>query len=148
MPAARSARAVEQTIPTATIGLVSGTLGIGLSLYSNVGYDPRKDFAAIGRIGTAPNTPGIRRFGQDAAEFVAYAKQNPGRSTMFRHWHRSCSGVYFANAAGIDLVHRALRTGPALSDPIAGISRHSPRSPRAIRSIMAARPACLHEFNR
>jgi tripartite-type tricarboxylate transporter receptor subunit TctC len=40
-----------------TIGLgYSGTLAIGPNLYSNPGYDPRKDFAAIGRVATAPNT--------------------------------------------------------------------------------------------
>src|SRR5260370_31546786 len=34
----------------------TGTLGIGPSLYKNVGYDPRKDFAPIGLIGHAPNS--------------------------------------------------------------------------------------------
>jgi tripartite-type tricarboxylate transporter receptor subunit TctC len=34
----------------------TGTLAIGPSLYTNVGYDPRRDFEPIGRIGTAPNT--------------------------------------------------------------------------------------------
>src|SRR6266571_6825408 len=39
-----------------TIGLgYSGTLAIGPNLYSNAGYDVRKDFTAIGRIATAPN---------------------------------------------------------------------------------------------
>src|SRR6266576_1014893 len=34
----------------------TGTLAIGPSLYKNVGYDPRKDFAPIGMIGNAPNS--------------------------------------------------------------------------------------------
>ena len=34
----------------------TGTLAIGPSLYRNVGYDPRKDFAPIGMIGNAPNS--------------------------------------------------------------------------------------------
>ncbi len=34
----------------------TGTLAIGPSLYKNVGYDPRKDFAPIGLIGNAPNS--------------------------------------------------------------------------------------------
>ena len=51
-------RALAKSDPDGyTIGLgYTGTLAIGPNLYSNVGYDPRKDFAAIGRIATAPNT--------------------------------------------------------------------------------------------
>ena len=51
-------RAVAKAAPdgyTLVLGY-TGTLAIGPSLYPNVGYDPRKDFAPIGRIGTAPNT--------------------------------------------------------------------------------------------
>ena len=32
----------------------TGTLGIAPSLYPNAGYNPRKDFAPVGRIGMAP----------------------------------------------------------------------------------------------
>jgi tripartite-type tricarboxylate transporter receptor subunit TctC len=31
----------------------TGTLGVNPTLYSNVGYDPRKDFAPVGLIGTS-----------------------------------------------------------------------------------------------
>src|SRR5437870_13906200 len=31
----------------------TGTLGIAPSLYPNAGYDPRKDFAPLGRVGVA-----------------------------------------------------------------------------------------------
>src|SRR5277367_4810140 len=34
----------------------TGTLAIGPSLYKNVGYDPRRDFAPIGMIGHAPTS--------------------------------------------------------------------------------------------
>ena len=33
----------------------TGTLAISPSIFANVGYDPRKDFAAIGLIGMAPS---------------------------------------------------------------------------------------------
>src|SRR6267142_2021264 len=51
-------RALAKSDPDGyTIGLgYTGTLAIGPNLYSNVGYDPRKDFSSIGRIATAPNT--------------------------------------------------------------------------------------------
>src|SRR5919198_113876 len=59
----------------------TGTLAIGPTLYGNPGYDPRTDFAPIGRIGTAPNTlvvhPSLPV--KSVAELVAYAKANPGK---------------------------------------------------------------------
>ncbi len=110
-----------------TIGLgYSGTLGIGPNLYSNVGYDPRKDFAAIGRIGTAPNTLVVHPSfpAKTLPELIAYAKQNPGKVNFGSAGIGTVShvcGVYFGNAAGIELVHVPYKgTGPVLSDLIGG----------------------------
>jgi tripartite-type tricarboxylate transporter receptor subunit TctC len=76
-------RAVSKSAPdgyTILLGY-SGTLAIGPTLYGNVGYDPRKDFDPIGRIGTAPNTlvvhPSVPV--HSVAELIAYAKANPGK---------------------------------------------------------------------
>src|SRR5215468_11271890 len=59
----------------------TGTLAINPSLYPNAGYDPRKDFAPIGAIGTLlsvlvthPSLP-VR----STADLIAYAKANPGK---------------------------------------------------------------------
>ena len=104
----------------------TGTLAIGPSLYSNVGYDPRKDFAPIGRIGTAPNTLVVHPSfpAKSVAELVAYAKANPGKVNYGSAGVGTVShvcGEYFANAAGIKLVHVPYKgTGPALSDLIGG----------------------------
>ena len=110
-----------------TIGLgYSGTLAIGPNLYSNPGYDPRKDFAAIGRIATAPNTLVVHPSfpAKTVAEFVAYAKANPGTVNYGSAGVGTVShicGEYFANAAGIKLVHVPYKgTGPALIDLIGG----------------------------
>ena len=110
-----------------TIGLgYSGTLAIGPNLYSNPGYDPRKDFAAIGRIATAPNTLVVHPSfpAKSVAEFVAYAKANPGKVNYGSAGVGTVShicGEYFANAAGIKLVHVPYKgTGPALIDLIGG----------------------------
>ena len=75
-----------------TIGLgYTGTLAIGPNLYSNVGYDPRKDFSSIGRIATAPNTlvvhpsfpakngPGVHRLRQ--------GESGQGQLRLGRHRH-------------------------------------------------------------
>ena len=50
-------RAVAKTVPDGYTILLSytGTLAINPSLYPNAGYDPRKDFAPIGLIGSQPS---------------------------------------------------------------------------------------------
>jgi tripartite-type tricarboxylate transporter receptor subunit TctC len=110
-----------------TIGLgYTGTLAIGPNLYSNVGYDPRKDFAAIGRIATAPNTLVVHPSfpAKSVQEFIAYAKANPGKVSYGSAGIGTVShvcGEYFASATGIKLVHIPYKgTGPALSDLIGG----------------------------
>ena len=121
-------RAVAKSAPdgyTLVLGY-TGTLAIGPSLYSNVGYDPRKDFAAIGRIGTAPNTLVVHpSFAvHSVAELVAYAKANPGKVNYGSAGVGTVShvcGEYFANAANIKLVHVPYKgTGPALIDLLGG----------------------------
>jgi tripartite-type tricarboxylate transporter receptor subunit TctC len=59
----------------------TGTLAIAPSLYSNAGYDPRKDFAPIGLIGIAPESLVVHPSFpvHSIAELVAYAKVNPGK---------------------------------------------------------------------
>ena len=104
----------------------TGTLAIGPSLYANVGYDPRKDFAPIGRIGTAPNTLVVHPSfpAKSVVELIAYAKANPGKINYGSAGVGTVShvcGEYFATAAGIKLVHVPYKgTGPALTDLIGG----------------------------
>jgi tripartite-type tricarboxylate transporter receptor subunit TctC len=121
-------RALAKSEPDGyTIGLgYTGTLAIGPNLYANVGYDPRKDFAAIGRIGTAPNTLVVHPSfpAKNVQEFVAYAKANPGKVSFGSAGIGTVShvcGEYFASSTGIKLVHIPYKgTGPALSDLIGG----------------------------
>jgi tripartite-type tricarboxylate transporter receptor subunit TctC len=104
----------------------TGTLAIGPSLYANVGYDPRKDFAPIGRIGTAPNTLVVHPSfpAKTVAELIAYAKANPGKINYGSAGVGTVShvcGEYFATAAGVKIVHVPYKgTGPALTDLIGG----------------------------
>ena len=104
----------------------TGTLAIGPSLYTNAGYDPRKDFAPIGMIGNAPNSLVVHPSfpAKTVAELISYAKANPekvsfGSAGVGTASH--VSGEYFATAAGIKLVHVPYKgTGPALTDLIGG----------------------------
>jgi tripartite-type tricarboxylate transporter receptor subunit TctC len=121
-------RSVAKSAPDGyTIALgYTGTLAIGPSLYPNVGYDPRTDFAPIGRIGTAPNTLVVHPSFpvKSVAELIAYAKANPGKVNYGSAGVGTVShvcGEYFANAAGITLAHIPYKgTGPALTDLLGG----------------------------
>ena len=121
-------RAVAKSAPdgyTLVLGY-TGTLAIGPNLYPNAGYDPRKDFAAVGRIGTAPNTLVVHpSFNvKSVAELIAYAKANPGKVNFGSAGNGTVShvsGEYFAAQAGIKLIHIPYKgTGPALIDLLGG----------------------------
>ncbi len=121
-------RAVAKSEPdgyTIVLGY-TGTLAIGPTLYGNVGYDPRKDFAPIGRIGTAPNTLVVHpSFNvKSVAELIAYAKANPGKVNFGSAGIGTVShvcGEYFAAMAGIKLTHIPYKgTGPAIIDLLGG----------------------------
>jgi tripartite-type tricarboxylate transporter receptor subunit TctC len=121
-------RAVAKSAPdgyTLLLGY-TGTLAIGPTLYPSAGYDPRKDFEPIGMIGHAPNSLVVHpSFNvHSVKELVAYAKANPGKVNYGSAGVGTVShvaGVYFANAAGIQLTHIPYKgTGPALADLLGG----------------------------
>jgi tripartite-type tricarboxylate transporter receptor subunit TctC len=104
----------------------TGTLAIGPSLYKNVGYDPRKDFVSIGLIGHAPNSLVVHPSfpAKTVTELIAYAKAHPGQVNFGSAGVGTVShicGEYFAQAAGITLVHIPYKgTAPALTDVLGG----------------------------
>jgi len=104
----------------------TGTLAIGPSLYRNIGYDPRMDFAPIGMIGNAPSVLVVHPSFQarTVAELIAYAKAHPGEINFGSAGVGTVNhitGEYFARTAGIRLVHIPYKgTGPALSDLLGG----------------------------
>jgi tripartite-type tricarboxylate transporter receptor subunit TctC len=118
----------------------TGTLAIGPSLYKNVGYDPRKDFAPIGMIGNAPSALAVHPSfpAKSVSELIAYAKANPGKVNFGSAGVGSVNhitGEYFARAAGITLVHIPYKgTGPALTDLLGG---HIPMALAPIPAIHA-----------
>jgi tripartite-type tricarboxylate transporter receptor subunit TctC len=121
-------RAVSKSAPdgyTILLGY-TGTLAIGPTLYGNVGYDPRKDFEPIGRIGTAPNTLVVHPSTpvHSVAELIAHAKANPGKINYGSAGIGTVShvcGEYFATAADVKLTHIPYKgTGPAIIDLLGG----------------------------
>ena len=78
-------RQIAKSVPDGyTLGLGgTGTLAINPTLYGNVGYDPRKDFAPVGLIATSalvvcvhPSLP-VRSI----PDLIALAKKSPGTLT-------------------------------------------------------------------
>jgi tripartite-type tricarboxylate transporter receptor subunit TctC len=110
-----------------TLGLGgTGTLAIDPTLYANVGYDPRKDFAPIGLIATSGLVIGVHPAlpARTIVELIALAKQEPGKLNYASAG--AGSGIhlgteYFASMAGIKLIHIPYKgSSPALTDLIGG----------------------------
>ncbi|MBN8937672.1 MAG: tripartite tricarboxylate transporter substrate binding protein [Rhizobiales bacterium] len=126
-----------------TLGLGgTGTLAIDPTLYPNVGYDSRKDFAPIGLIGTSalvlvvhPSIPA-----HNVKELIAYAKANPGKLTYASAGVGSgihLAAAYFGFQAGLNLIHVPYKgTGPALADLVGGhVSMYFSSMPPAISLV-------------
>ncbi len=104
----------------------TGTLAIGPSLYTNAGFEPRKDFAAVGRIGSAPTMlvvhPSLPV--HSVGELIAYAKANPGKLNYGSAGIGTVghlAGELFGSMAGIELTHVPYKgTGPAITDLLGG----------------------------
>jgi tripartite-type tricarboxylate transporter receptor subunit TctC len=110
-----------------TLGLGgTGTLAINPTLYPNVGYDPRKDFAPVGLIATSALVvlvhPSVEA--KSIGELIALAKREPGRLNYASAG--SGSGIHLgsellAQMAGIKLTHIPYKgSSPALTDLLGG----------------------------
>jgi tripartite-type tricarboxylate transporter receptor subunit TctC len=110
-----------------TLGLGgTGTLAIDPTLYPNVGYDPRRDFAPVGLIATSAMVFLVNAQAPAATlkDFIALAKNEPGRINFASAG--SGSGMHLgtellAFMAGIRMTHIPYKgSGPALTDLVGG----------------------------
>jgi len=103
-----------------------GTLAFAPSLYANVPYDPVRDFQPVALVAMVPNILAINPAlpARNLAEFIAYAKANPGRLNYSSGGQGSAAhiaGAYLAYRAGIEAVHVPYRgTAPSVNDIVAG----------------------------
>ena len=120
-------RAVAKSMPDGYTILLTytGTLAINPSLYPNAGYDPRRDFAPIGLIGSLPSVlvvhPSLPV--HSVAELIAYAKANPGKVNyaFVPGTVGHIATELFANTAGIELTKIPYKgNGDALGNLIGG----------------------------
>lgn len=109
-----------------TMVMAAASHNIAGSLYTKLAYDPQKDFTPLAHIGTAgyvlmihPDVPA-----KNVAEFIRYAKANPGKMNYASAGVGSATHLamaYFTGLAGIDVVHIPLKaTGEAINEVLSG----------------------------
>jgi len=107
-----------------TVLMGAFTHTVNVFLYRSITYDPIADFAPVTLLSEqpcvmiVPNSSPIR----SVAEFIAYAKANPGKITYASGGHGTSPhlcGELFKRMTGIEMTHVPYRTG-ALQDLIAG----------------------------
>jgi tripartite-type tricarboxylate transporter receptor subunit TctC len=109
-----------------TLFLASPASAINATLYQNLSFNFIRDSAPVAGITSSPILmvvhPSVRA--KTVAEFIAYAKANPGKVNMASAGNGSSghvSGELFKMMAGVDLVHVPYRgNGPALTDVLGG----------------------------
>ncbi len=93
-----------------TLILSAASHTINGSLYAKLPYDPIRDFTGVAHIGTVEYVLMVSAAlpAKTVAEFVDYARANPGRlnyTTAGSGPATHLSMAYFASLAGIDMVH-------------------------------------------
>jgi len=109
-----------------TLLLVNPANAINATLYVNLKFDFLRDIAPVAGFIRVPNVmevnPGVPA--QTVAEFISYAKANPGKINMASSGNGTSihlSGELFKLMTGVDLVHVPYRgSAPALTDLLGG----------------------------
>jgi len=129
-PGAGTNIATEAVVKSApdgyTLLMVSPPNTINATLYEKLNFNFLRDIAAVAAIARVPNVMEVNPSvpASTVAEFIAYAKTNPGKLSFASAGVGSSqhlSGEMFKMMAGVDMVHVPYRGGaPALTDLIGG----------------------------
>ncbi|HZS66788.1 MAG TPA: tripartite tricarboxylate transporter substrate binding protein [Burkholderiales bacterium] len=109
-----------------TLILAAASHTIAGSLYARLPYDPLKDFTPVAHIGNVDYVLLVSSTvpAKTTAEFIAYAKANPGKLNYASAGNGSAthlSMAYFCAMAGIEMVHVPFKaTGEAVNEVLAG----------------------------
>ena len=109
-----------------TILLVNPANGINASLYTKLNFNFIRDIAPVAGIARVPNVMIVPPDfpAKTVAEFIAYAKANPGKLNMASSGNGTSihlSGEMFKAMTGIDMQHVPYKgSAPALTDMLAG----------------------------
>jgi tripartite-type tricarboxylate transporter receptor subunit TctC len=102
-----------------------GPVAINQHLYKSLSFDPTR-FVPVTVVATVPNVLVVRKNlpVNNLAEFIAYAKANPGKVTYASQGNGSTShltAAMFMQLTGTDMVHVPYKgTAPALVDVVGG----------------------------
>jgi len=121
-------RAVARAAPDGYTLLLghTGTISINPTLYTNAGYDPRKDFEPIGLVASMPvallANPSFQA--QSVADFIALAKKQPGKfnlgTSALGTGGYMCAEL-FKSVAGIDVAIIPYKgSAPVINDLLGG----------------------------
>jgi len=109
-----------------TLLLVNPANGINATLYEHLPFNFIRDIAPVGGIIRVPNVMEINPAvpARTVAEFIAYAKANPGKINMASSGNGTSvhvSGELFKMMAGVNMLHVPYRgAAPALTDLMGG----------------------------
>jgi tripartite-type tricarboxylate transporter receptor subunit TctC len=109
-----------------TLAMLTVTHAINASLYEKLSYDLIRDIAPVASIMRAPLVMEVNDSfpAKTVADFIAYAKANPGKINMGSAGIGTpphVAGELFKMMTGIDMVHVPYRGGaPALTDLLGG----------------------------
>ena len=102
-----------------------GPIGVNISMYSNLPFDPVKDFAPITLVAKVPNIlvvhPSVPV--KSVQELIAYAKQNPGKlryGSPGSGTSNHLSAELLKLMAGIDLLHIPYKSSAQMTTDILG----------------------------
>jgi tripartite-type tricarboxylate transporter receptor subunit TctC len=132
--------------------LLQGSLSpnaVNPHLYSNLGFDPVKDFEFVARIYTVPSFLVVPASSpaNSAQDLVAMAKKTPGKLNFASGGVGSSQhlfGVMFNKAAGIDVVHVPYKgTSPAEAALVAGHVDFMLNPPTALAFVQAGKLKAL-----
>ena len=126
------------------------SLAIGPALYKRLGYDPERNFAALGIIVSNPNVftvnPSVPA--KTIPEFIALAKAQPGKlnyASAGIGTSPQLSMELFKTEAGISIVHIPYKgVGPGLLDVIGGrVQAMTSTVPAALSSVRSGKIRAL-----
>jgi tripartite-type tricarboxylate transporter receptor subunit TctC len=104
-----------------TLFMSSAALGVNVSLYSKLNYDPIKDFAPVAIFGTGPNLLLVHPSfpAKNVKEFITALKKNPGKfnySSSGTGSTQHLTGEMLSLALNTDITHVAYKgTGPSMT---------------------------------
>ncbi len=129
-PGAGSTIAIEAVVTSPpdgyTLLLISSSAPISMAYYKKLNFDLLRDVAAVGGIAFVPMVMVVHPSvpAGTVAEFIAYAKANPGKIDMASVGNGTTpqmAGELFKLMAGVDLLHVPYRgAAPALTDLLGG----------------------------